>query len=501
MLDFLKKLVNSTPIVTPNEQRQQANINAMNAVSDFQNYLKGNLTTNDFSQPSLDMINKIGADKVAEGVEQGLNNGIPEIASWIDQYNKGVGRNNPLGVQQAPTQVQNPVLTANVVQQSDPKTKLMNALNDFSAGYKENATQPFSVNNLTPRLTPQDFKASINPENYRTQLTSNEQKNFDAWAKDMKTKGLINANDNFQDYDMQGYWKNEVLNNTNLANGNAQAHFTDKYKMPNHETFSNESMYATGDNAKYAGYWDNGKFIAPRNENIMTKLGEGVGTAMRVLDNPLTKSLIVGGLVSATGGNPVQALGYGIKTGSIAQNAQMRNQLYRQKLKSLGYSDEDLDKIRGYIGDNEYKTISDGVYRSGMLDYRNGMLNNLQDKLLADIDYKNKMIDYKNGMLDVAKQNAKTNEKKANIYQQIANNRKSSGGLGSGKPQGSKGSGAKNPMYGKHLAEYNSIVQSGDVNKVAYARSKFIETYGEDPDKSLKKENDILDLLEALKNE
>lgn len=497
MLDFIQNLKNSTPIVTPNTQQRQANLDALNAVANFQEYLKGNLTTSDFSQPSLDIINKLGAQKVAEGVGQGFNNGIPEIAQWIDQYNSGVGKNSPLGVQ--PQQdAENSVLTGNVAEKSDAKLNLMNALKDFSAGYRENASQPFSVNNLSPRLSPQEFKASVNPEDYRTQLTADEQKNFDVWAKDMKSKGFINANDNFQDYDMQGYWKNEVLNNTDLANGNAQNHFTDKYKMPNHETFSNESMYATGDNAKYAGHWENDKFVAPRNENTMTKIGEGVGTAMRVMDSPLAKSLIVGALVSATGGSPAQALGYGVKTGAIAQNAQMRNQLYRQKLKSLGYSDADLEKIRGYVGDNEYKTISDGMYKSGMLDYRNGLLENAQDRLLADIDYKDKLADYHNGMLSIAQQNANTNAKRANIYQQIANKKGYSSGSGSGKPAGSKGSGAKNPMYGKHLAEYNSILQSGDANKIAYARNKFIQSYGEDPDKSLKQENDIELLLEAL---
>ena len=56
-------------------------------------------------------------------------------------------------------------------------------------------------------------------------------------------------------------------------------------------------------------------------------------------------------------------------------------------------------------------------------------------------------------------------------------------------------------MYGKHLAEYNAILQSGDENKIKYAQNKFIETYGEDPNRALKSENDILKLLEYLGNE
>lgn len=34
-----------------------------------------------------------------------------------------------------------------------------------------------------------------------------------------------------------------------------EGHFPDTYKLPGHKTFSNESQYATGDNAKYAGSW------------------------------------------------------------------------------------------------------------------------------------------------------------------------------------------------------------------------------------------------------
>lgn len=102
---------------------------------------------------------------------------------------------------------------------------------------------------------------SLINNNYTTKLTNQEQTNFNTWVSDMRTKGAIHPLDNFQDYDMQGYWKNEVLKNTVLANGNSAAHFTDKYKKPNHPTFSVESMYATGLNKKYAGSWNGDNYI------------------------------------------------------------------------------------------------------------------------------------------------------------------------------------------------------------------------------------------------
>lgn len=483
MFEFIKNLKNTTPIVNPNPMRQQANLDALQAVADFQNLVKTDVNNAGFSPQSVDLINKIGIDNVVNGIGKGLNNGVPEIRDWINQYNSGVGRNNPLGIEQPA------VLQGGVAEKSEPKLNLMNALRDMSAGFKENISQPISVSNFEKRVNPQEFKAGINPEDYRTQLTAEEQKNFDIWANDMRKKGAISADDKFQDYDMQGYWKNEVLNNTDLANGSAQNHFTDKYKMPNHATFSNESMYATGENAKYAGKWDGDKFIAPRNENIMTKIGEGMGTVARIVDNPLVKALLVGGAVSATGGSPADALGYGVKTGAIAQQAQMRNELYRQKLKSLGYSDADLEKIRGYVGNSEYQTLADGLYKEKMAEYRNLMAQNAQNKLLADMDYRAQD-------LAIKKQNADSQKRRADAYVKLAEK-----GGRSGSVDGGKGSGKNNPMYGKHLAEYNQLLASGDQNKINYAQNKFIELYGEDPNKSLKSENDILKLLEALGDE
>lgn len=161
-------------------------------------------------------------------------------------------------------------LTANVApvnyQFDIPDYKTLNlAIQDDISKLQDmvNITNGTYIPNRNNTLSLQDFKNNINPADYTTKLTPDEQKQFNIWSNDMKAKGLINPNDNFQDYDMQGYWKNEVLNNTNLANGNAQAHFTDKYKMPNHPTFSNDSIYAVGDNAKYAGYWNGDKYIPP----------------------------------------------------------------------------------------------------------------------------------------------------------------------------------------------------------------------------------------------
>ena len=147
---------------------------------------------------------------------------------------------------------------------------LKSATHDIAVSYMDGliqtnpakAVQMLNTKNIYDKL--RKFKQGIKPSDYDTKLTKDEEQKFQAWAKKAKETGVINPNDNFQDYDMRGFWKNEVLQHTELASGNAEAHFTDKYKKPNHESFSTESMYATGDNAKYAGTWDeNGDFIPP----------------------------------------------------------------------------------------------------------------------------------------------------------------------------------------------------------------------------------------------
>lgn len=447
MLEFLKNLKNSNPIITPDVQRQQANLDALNAVSAFQDLVRNDAGNAGFSPQSVDLIKKIGADKVADGIGQGLNNGVPEIADWINQYNNGAGRNNPLGqVAEQPAQ-DNQMLQGGVNQKSDLKTNLLNAWSDFQRGYRENLTNGFQPANLfNQQFSETVTRPSEQLVNYQNQLRG---QGID--------ENVINA-----------VAEGKNSGNKDIANWIAQ---NPDALNPVTETVG-------------------------RDKTLLGRIGEGVGTLSRIIDKPITKSLLVGGLVGATGGNPADMLGYGIKAGGMAQQAQLRNNLYRQKLKQLGYSDEDLEKIKGYIGDSEYRTISDGVYKENMADYRNMMAQIAQDKADTDAMYKSGSLGIKQGMLDVAKRNAATNEKRANIYQQIANKAGKNGYV-----EGGKNSGSKNPMYGKHLAEYNAILQSGDENKIKYAQNKFIETYGEDPNKALKSENDILKLLEYLGNE
>lgn len=84
-------------------------------------------------------------------------------------------------------------------------------------------------------------KAWAKPQTtYQTQLSAENESRFNNWLKaNAQRVGEFNPKNPTEDYDMRGWW---------LQNKGAPApvgHFEDTFKTPYHETFSNESKYAT----------------------------------------------------------------------------------------------------------------------------------------------------------------------------------------------------------------------------------------------------------------
>jgi hypothetical protein len=84
-------------------------------------------------------------------------------------------------------------------------------------------------------------------EFYNTRLGPEQFVAFRRWANEDPNIRL-----NLRDYDMQGWWLENFLKGTL---GNQQGHFTDKYKKPNHPTFSKESIYSN--DVVQGGDWRN----------------------------------------------------------------------------------------------------------------------------------------------------------------------------------------------------------------------------------------------------
>lgn len=102
---------------------------------------------------------------------------------------------------------------------------------------------------------------------YGTKLTTEQEKKYQQWRthlpKNLQYEG---------DYDLRGLWKEnpEIQASPNL-------HFPDKYKLPNHPTFSDESVYFNDETRDRAGHWqetDSSWNYIPYNKNVKDTIME-----------------------------------------------------------------------------------------------------------------------------------------------------------------------------------------------------------------------------------
>jgi len=104
-------------------------------------------------------------------------------------------------------------------------------------------------------------------DSYNTPLTTDEEKAFQQWVKEESRKQGRDLLLDLYDYDVRGYWKE----------GNqpdARGHGTDKFKKPNHPTFSDESIYH-GKNGAQGGTWGDRVFM-PGPTNYATQSPDGL---------------------------------------------------------------------------------------------------------------------------------------------------------------------------------------------------------------------------------
>ena len=81
-------------------------------------------------------------------------------------------------------------------------------------------------------------RGEVNPT-FDTQLSHTEEANFQTWRSAQVQKGNIHPNDVGQDYDMRGAFK------AGINPDPVTKHWPDRFKKPNHETFSDESVYSS----------------------------------------------------------------------------------------------------------------------------------------------------------------------------------------------------------------------------------------------------------------
>jgi len=92
---------------------------------------------------------------------------------------------------------------------------------------------------LAQQSDPNDYSARFN-----TQLSPSEESTYQAWA------AANNRTKDVYDYDMRGAWRE--LQSGSMQVG-SDGHIGDKYKKPNHPTFSQESQYSRA--GRQGGRW------------------------------------------------------------------------------------------------------------------------------------------------------------------------------------------------------------------------------------------------------
>ncbi len=109
------------------------------------------------------------------------------------------------------------------------------------------------------QYTPAGFRTTSKMKEFQhggnvkgTKLQSAEEKKYQQWRTTLPTNLQYEG-----DYDLRGFYKDNPTWSPNIPG----QHMTDRYKLPNHPTFSNESMYYLPANKDSAGYWQGNMYI------------------------------------------------------------------------------------------------------------------------------------------------------------------------------------------------------------------------------------------------
>lgn len=179
------------------------------------------------------------------------------------------------------------------------------------------------------------------------------------------------------------------------------------------------------------------KMANGQNKGVAYHLGEGLGTFGRIMNSPVGKTLLTAGIVGATGGNPTQAMSYGLQAGLGNYNNIQQDRMNRQLLQANGIN---TNGITGYLNNDmakaytdNYNKLNNSWYRTGKLTLdqvdqlrKVGLTDAQIEKLNADTDYiKGAKTDNTKANTELTKsKNATEKEKPALIRNQIATNNK-----------------------------------------------------------------------------
>lgn len=110
------------------------------------------------------------------------------------------------------------------------------------------------------------YALPLKGDGYQTKLAPGEEREFLEWVKQNKVPFDPSPE---ADYDMRGFWKGAKNGDPRASMGpnpnDNQMHYDDYWKTPYHESFSNESQWATPD----APAWNDLDQLIDKNGNVV----------------------------------------------------------------------------------------------------------------------------------------------------------------------------------------------------------------------------------------
>ena len=123
--------------------------------------------------------------------------------------------------------------------------------------------------------------------------------------------------------------------------------------------------------------------LAPvENKGLATRLGEGLGTLARFYDKPIGRFATAAGLSMLTG--ETNPLNEGVKAYVGRQNNMTQDRVYRNQLKQLGMTDDEVNAIPGNVTKDVFEGVTSGM-RLGNQRMTYGQLAMLDDNIAEEV--------------------------------------------------------------------------------------------------------------------
>ena len=125
---------------------------------------------------------------------------------------------------------------------------------------------------------------ALNNVRYTTPLNPNDEAKFRNWYSGYSESHNLDTNPDTPEhyYDYRGWWKQATPQERFDKVSSPISHLDDRYKMPGHPTFSDESVYHDASRPETTGgHWDDNGFFRPSEYQKRTEQGE-----IRYITNP-----------------------------------------------------------------------------------------------------------------------------------------------------------------------------------------------------------------------